>query len=78
VFCTLWLLEDADGGGCVAAGTLRFVSHPTASDVRLSFAGLMVRTARGDDAALQLLELIASSVARRESAWQTEPISAAG
>lgn len=78
VFCTLWLLEDADGGGCVAAGTLRFVSHPTASDVRLSFAGLMVRTTRGDDAALQLLELIASSVARRESAWQIEPISAAG
>jgi hypothetical protein len=38
----------------------------------------MVRTARGDDAALQLLELIALSVARRESARQTEPISAAG
>lgn len=77
VLCTLWLLEDLDSGGCLVAGTLRFVSHPTGSDVRLGFEGLTVRTGRGDDAALQLLELIASSIARSDAA-QTEPISAAG
>ncbi len=77
VLCTLWLHEDIDGGGCMVAGTLRFVSHPTASDVRLGFEGLMVRTGQGDDAALQLLQLIASSIVRGDSA-QADPISAAG
>jgi len=77
VLCTLWLLEDIDRGGCLVAGTLRFVAHPTAADVKLSFEGLMVRTGRGDDAALQLLELIASSIAPNDAS-QTEPISAAG
>jgi hypothetical protein len=64
VLCTLWLLEDVEGGRCLVAGTLRFVSHPTASDVRLSFDGRSVRTGRGDDAALQLLKLIAASIGR--------------
>ena len=64
VLCTLWLVEDVDGGGCLVAGTLRFVSHPTASDVRLSFDGLTIRTGRGDNAALQLLDLIAAAVSR--------------
>jgi hypothetical protein len=64
VLCALWLVEDVDGGGCLVAGTLRFVGHPTASDVRLSFDGLTVRTGRGDDAALQLLELVAASIGR--------------
>ena len=77
VLCTLWLIEDADGGDCLVAGTLRFVSHPTASDVRLSFEGLMVRTSRGTEAALQLLQVIESSIARNDAS-QTEPISAAG
>jgi hypothetical protein len=63
VLCTLWLLEDVDGG-CLVAGTLRFVSHPTASDLRLSFDGRTVRTGRGDNGALQLLELIAASIGR--------------
>ena len=77
VLCTLWLIEDADGGDCLVAGTLRFVSHPRGEDVRLSFEGLTVRTGRGHDAALQLLELIASSIAGNDAS-QTEPISAAG
>jgi hypothetical protein len=77
VLCTLWLIEDADGGDCLVAGTLRFVSHPTASDVRLSFDGLMVPTSRGTETALQLLQLIESSIARNNGS-QTEPISAAG
>jgi hypothetical protein len=76
VLCTLWLLADFDRGGCLVAGTLRFVSHPTASDLRLSFEGLTVRTGRRD-AALQLLELIASLIARSDAS-QTDPISAAG
>jgi hypothetical protein len=62
VLCTLWLLEDDDGGCCLVAGTLRFVSHPTAGHVRLSFDGRSVPTGREDRAALQLLELIAASI----------------
>jgi hypothetical protein len=77
VLCTLWLIEDVDGGDCLVAGTLRFVSHPTASDVRLSFEGLMVRTSRGTEAALQLLQLIELSIAQNDAS-QSEPISAAG
>jgi len=67
VLCTLWLIEDADGGDCLVAGTLRFVSHPTASDVRVSFDGRAVPTSQGDSAARQLLELIASSIERPRS-----------
>jgi hypothetical protein len=77
VLCTLCLFEDVDGGGCLVAGTLRFVAHPTAADVRLSFQGLMVGTTPGNDGAFQLLELIASSIAR-SNVSRTEPISAAG
>jgi len=76
VLCTLWLIEDADGGDCLVAGTLRCVGHPTAADVRLSFEGLTVRAGRGHDAALQLLELIASSVAASDT--HADPMSAAG
>jgi hypothetical protein len=64
VFCTLWLVEEAEGGGCLVAGTLRFVGHPTASAVRLSFDGRAVPTGREDRAALQLPELIAASIGR--------------
>jgi hypothetical protein len=64
VLCTLWLIEEAEGGGCLVAGTLRFVGHPTASNVRLSFDGRAVPTGREDSAALQLLQLIASSIGR--------------
>jgi hypothetical protein len=77
VLCTMWLLEDADGGDCLVAGTLRFVSHPNGSDVRLSFEGLTIRTGRGRDFALQLLELIASSV-RTNDGSLADPMSAAG
>jgi hypothetical protein len=78
VLCTLWLLDELDRGSSLVAGTLRFVAHPTAGDIKLSFAGLMVRTGRGDDAALQLLKLIAGSIAGTGSASRTEPIRAAG
>jgi hypothetical protein len=71
VLCSAWLLEDLDPGGCLLAGHLRFVAHPTAPDIRLSFRG---RTAsatwpglprrKADLAARQLLELIGASIER--------------
>jgi hypothetical protein len=77
VLCTMWLLDDADGGDCLVAGTLRFVSHPNGSDVRVRFEGLTIRTGRGRDLAHQLLELIASSV-RTNDASLPDSMSAAG
>jgi hypothetical protein len=64
VLCTLWLVECGEGGGCLVAGTLRFVGHPTASEVRLTFDGRAIPTGREDRAALQLVELIAASIGR--------------
>ncbi len=92
VLCTLWLVEDIDAGGCLLAGQLRFVAHPTASDVRLSFSGRTATVLRygllerqADHAARQLLELIAVSIERPrtlairpEMHSQTPPMSAAG
>ena len=65
VLCTLWLVAEVESGDCPVAGTLRFVAHPTASDVRLSFDGRTVPNGEGNRAALQLLELIAASIGRR-------------
>ncbi len=62
VLCALWLLEELDAGVCLLAGHLRFVAHPTASEIKVSFDG-HVRPQIGD-AALQLLELIALSIKR--------------
>ena len=62
VMCTMWLLAEVDARVCLLAGTLRFVAHPTASEVRLSFDGRTVPTGHPDKAARQLLELIASSI----------------
>jgi hypothetical protein len=70
VLCALWLLEEVDPGGCLMVGQLRFVARPTGSDVKLSFIG---RTAtamgsvllrRANDAAQQLVGVIAASVGR--------------
>lgn len=68
VLCALWLLEEADPGGCLLAGQLRVVAHPTAPGVRLSFSGQTSSAMRSsqlrrqaDDAAHQLLEHIATS-----------------
>jgi hypothetical protein len=77
LLCTLWLIEDADGAACLVAGTLRFVGHPTAAGVRMSFDGRTVRTGRRHDFALQLLELIASSVTTNDAS-RADPMSAAG
>jgi len=69
VLCTIWLVDDVVAGRCLLAGQLRFVAHPTASDIRLSFTG---RTAtamssahnRAGHAARQLLEVIGRSIER--------------
>lgn len=62
VLCALWLVEEVDAGVCLLAGHLRFVAHPSAAEIRVSFDG-RARPQAGD-AALQLLELIASSIKR--------------
>ncbi len=71
VLCTLWLVEDVDGGACLLAGHLRFVAHPKASGVRLAFDGRTAATAppkethaHADNAARQLLVQIAAAIKR--------------
>ena len=71
VLCTLLLLEDVDAGATLLAGQLRFVAHPTASDMRLSFSGHIAEAMRtsslrqhADQTARQLLELIARFIER--------------
>ncbi len=71
VLCALWLLDDADADGCLLSGQLRFVAHPSGSDITLTFSG---RTAMETTTALlyrrahhvvgQLLQLIAESIQR--------------
>ncbi len=69
VLCGLWLVEDVDAAGCLLAGQLRFVAHPTASEIAVSFSG---RTAMAMTSAMvyrrahhtvgQLLQVIAESI----------------
>ena len=67
VLCTLSLLDELDRGSCLVAGTLRFVGHPTASNVRMNFDGRAIPTDEGDSAARQLLELIVASIEKTAS-----------
>jgi hypothetical protein len=69
VLCVLWLLEDGAAGACLLSGQLRFVAHPTASDVVLSFSGhtaIPMTSAflyrRAHHAVGELLQLIAESI----------------
>jgi hypothetical protein len=71
VLCALWLLEDLGAGGCLLAGHLRFVAHPTGSAIRMSFIGRTAEAMRSvslgrqaDLAARQLIELISDSIQR--------------
>lgn len=71
VLCTLLLLEEGAAGATLLAGQLRFVAHPTAPDMRLSFTGHIAAAVRtsslrqhADHTARQLLELIARFVER--------------
>jgi hypothetical protein len=69
VLCALWLLDDIDGGGSLLAGQLRFVAHPTACEIRMSFSGGTATVLRyglvngqANHAARQLLGVIAGSI----------------
>ena len=69
VLCALWLLEDSTAGACLLSGQLRFVEHPSRSDVTLSFSGqtAMAMTSgflyrQAHHAVGELLQLIAESI----------------
>ncbi|HYR50417.1 MAG TPA: hypothetical protein VES90_09555 [Candidatus Eisenbacteria bacterium] len=70
LLCALWLFEDVEAGECLMAGQLRFVAHPTESDIRMSFSGGTTTVMRQgpvqqvDHAARQLLQAIAGSIER--------------
>jgi hypothetical protein len=70
VLCALALIEDIDAGGSLLVGQLRFVAHPIASEIRMSFSrgtALVLRygllKGQADHAARQLLGVIAGSIA---------------
>jgi hypothetical protein len=68
VICALWLIEDIDDGGCLLAGQLRFIGHPTGMETRLSFSGrTAVPIEPGQDAARQLIGVIAASIKSRST-----------
>ncbi len=69
VLCALWLLEDGAAGACLLSGQLRFVAHPNAADLTLSFSGhtAMAMTSgflyrQAHHAVGELLQLIAESL----------------
>ena len=71
VLCTLWLVDDVVAGECLLAGHLRFVAHPTRSDIRLSFSGRTAVAMRSGalrlqaaHAARQLLDVVGRSIER--------------
>ena len=71
LLCTLWLLEDIDARACLLAGQLRFVAHPTASEIKLRFDGRSAMPMRSDGVgpqsgrvARQLITVIAESIER--------------
>jgi hypothetical protein len=71
VLCTLWLVDEVDPSTFLLAGSLRSVAHPKSSEIKLSFDGRTGASTRpavpqgqGNEAALQLLDLIAASIAR--------------
>jgi hypothetical protein len=71
VLSSLTLFEDVDAGGCLLAGHIRFVAHPSEPHIRLHFKG-RAETAMGSGAirrqaaqvARELLDVIAASIAR--------------
>ena len=83
VLSALWLVAEMDATECLLVGHLRFVAHPTKSDLRLSFNGRTAAAIRSgllhgqaDHTARQLLELIAQSIERQQAVMP--PIASAG
>ncbi len=79
VLSAVWLLEDIVAGGCLLAGQLRFVAHPTDTRIRMSFGGRSALVLRygmlrgwADHAARQLLEAIAESIEGRPNLAHAE------
>ena len=74
VLSALWLVAEMDATECLLVGHLRFVAHPTKSDLRLSFNG---RTAAAIRSRLQhdgrLWRRPPSSWCRSGSAFETPP-----
>lgn len=71
VLCALWLLEDSAAGACLLSGQLRFVAHPSGSDVTVSFSGQTAMATTGGflyrqarHAVGELVQLIAESIPR--------------
>ncbi len=70
VLCAVWLFEDDAASDCLLSGQLRFVAHPTNTEIVMTFSG---RTAMAMTSAVlyrrahhvvgQLLQLIAESIA---------------
>ncbi len=74
VLSAMWLVAEMDASECLLVGHLRFVAHPTRSDLRLSFNGRTAAAIRSgllhgqaDHTARQLLELIAQSIERQQA-----------
>jgi hypothetical protein len=74
VLSAMWLVAEMDASECLLVGHLRFVAHPTKSDLRLSFNGRTAAAIRSgllhgqaDHTARQLLELIAQSIERQKT-----------
>jgi hypothetical protein len=78
VLCRLWLVEAVDRAGCLVAGHLRFVAHPTTSDVKVAFDGCTgaaprtEATGKSGNAARQLLVQIAAANERPRSVARVE------
>jgi hypothetical protein len=71
VLSSVTLFEDVDAGGCLLAGHIRFVAHPTEPAIKLSFSGRaetgMASSAirrQAAHAARELLDVIAASIER--------------
>ncbi|SRR6266699_3220537 len=69
VLCAVWLLGDGDESACVLSGQLRFVAHPSSSELMVTFRGrtaMAMTTAvlyrRAHHVVGQLLQLIAESI----------------
>ena len=80
VLSALWLVAEMDATECLLVGHLRFVAHPTKSDLRLSFNGRTAAAIRSgllrghaDHTARQLLELIAQSIESHRAAMPAGP-----
>jgi hypothetical protein len=79
VLCAVRLIGEGDSGGCLLEGHLRFVAHPSSSDLKLSFNGRAMPTparkglrGENDGAADQVLGQIAIAIEQRRARTRVE------